>query len=56
MVPSIGSTINVGAGVRSDDEGVGEDSSPRNLQRGHFSFQHTFSVTSGALEEDATYL
>ena len=31
VVPSIGSTMNVGAGVKREDEGVGEDSSPRNL-------------------------
>ena len=34
VVPSMGSTMNVGAGVRREEEGVGEDSSPRNLWGG----------------------
>jgi len=31
VVPSIGSTMNVGAGLRREDVGVGDDSSPRKL-------------------------
>ena len=45
----MGSTMKVGAGVRSDDEGVGEDSSPRNLSK---RYQESQSTTAGDESHD----
>lgn len=47
VVPSMGSQMNVGAGVRSAEVGVGDDSSPRNLWA---------SVEIASLLDGETYL
>ena len=50
----MGSQMNVGAGVRREEVGVGDDSSPRNLKSGYLDFSDEETISSTALSVSVT--